>query len=59
LANYAYELTKEFNRFYRDAPILKSENPNTSAFRLALATFTGKTLKNCMALLGIQMPERM
>ncbi|MEM6344067.1 MAG: arginine--tRNA ligase [Bacteroidota bacterium] len=59
LANYAYELTKEFNRFYRDAPILKSSNPHTSSFRLALASFAGETLKNCMALLGIQMPERM
>lgn len=59
IANYAYELTKEFNRFYRDAPILKSSNPNTSSFRLALASFAGQTLNNCMALLGIQMPERM
>lgn len=59
LANYAYELTKEFNRFYRDAPILKSNHPNTSAFRLSLANLTGETLLNAMSLLGIQMPERM
>ena len=59
LANYAYDLTKEFNRFYGEAPILKSEHPNTSSFRFALAGFAGETLKATMALLGIEMPERM
>lgn len=59
LANYAFELTKEFNRFYRDAPILKSSYPITSSFRLSLADLAGETLKQAMYLLGIGMPDRM
>ena len=59
IANYAYELTKEFNRFYRDAPILKSADPSTSSFRLALATWCGDTIRHAMGLLGIDVPDRM
>ena len=59
VANYCFELAKEYNRFYNEAPVLKSENPQTSAFRFALTHFVGKTLREGMALLGIEMPEQM
>ncbi|RMG65425.1 MAG: arginine--tRNA ligase [Bacteroidetes bacterium] len=59
LANYAYDLAKEYNRFYHEAPVLRREQPQTSAFRFALSTQVGQTLKEALALLGIEMPERM
>ena len=59
VANYAYELAKDFNRFWHGDRIFRSDQPNTSSFRYALAQFTGKVLKASMELLGIQMPERM
>ncbi len=59
VANYAYELAKDFNRFWHGDRIFQSDQPSTSSFRYALAQFTGKVLKASMSLLGIQMPERM
>ena len=59
IANYAYELAKEYNRFYQGDKIIQSEKPHTSSFRFALSTFTGKALKEALGLLGIDMPERM
>ncbi len=59
IANYAYELAKEYNRFYGGDKILHSELPHTSAFRFALSNFAGKTMKEAMRLLGIEMPEQM
>jgi arginyl-tRNA synthetase len=59
IANYVYELAKEFNGFYHDHSILKEENTDVRNFRLHLATFTGNCIKNCMHLLGIRVPERM
>ena len=59
MANYSYELAKEYNRFYHEAKILRSDFPNTSAFRFAISNWVGEALKNAMALLGIQMPGRM
>ncbi|WNJ20534.1 arginine--tRNA ligase [Pontibacter sp. G13] len=59
MANYAYELARDFNRFYHGDKILQQEKPNTSAFRFALASFTGRLIRESMALLGIEMPERM
>ncbi len=59
MANYAYELAKEFNQFYHDFSILKEENLNTASFRLFIAGKVADTLKKCMFLLGIEMPERM
>jgi len=59
LANYVYELAKDYNRFYHGEKIIQSAKPNTSAFRFTLSTFTGKVLKHTMKLLGIDMPERM
>ena len=59
IANYCYELTKEFNQFYHDFSILKEENKEKRAVRLLLAANVAKLLKNGMALLGIEVPERM
>lgn len=59
IANYVYELAKEFNGFYHDHSILKEEDVNVRNFRLHLASFTANTIKNCMQLMGIAVPERM
>jgi arginyl-tRNA synthetase len=59
IANYAYELAKEFNQFYQEVPILKEDNLNTISFRLQLSEFVGKVIKTGMDLLGIAVPERM
>ncbi len=59
IANYCYELTKEFNQFYHDYSILKEEDEATKIFRLVLARNVAKIIKNGMALLGIEVPERM
>ena len=59
IANYCYELTKAFNQFYHDYSILNAETEQEKIVRLVLAQNVGKTLKNGMALLGIEVPERM
>lgn len=59
IANYCYELTKEFNQFYHDYSILGADTDSEKVLRLTLAANVAKTLKNGMALLGIEMPERM
>lgn len=59
VANYAYDLAKEFNQFYHTFDIIKESNVNTASFRLLLAKKVGETLKQCFYLLGIEMPERM
>ena len=59
LANYAYELAKEFNQFYHDYPILKEEEVDMRNFRLLLAKECGEAVKSAMGMLGIEMPERM
>ena len=59
IANYCYELTKAFNQFYHDYSILGAGSQNEKLVRLVLAKNVGKTLKNGMALLGIEVPERM
>ena len=59
IANYCYELTKEFNQFYHDYSILGADSANEKAVRLVLAKNVAKTIKNGMALLGIEVPERM
>ena len=59
LANYAYELAKEFNQFYHDFTILKEENVAVRNVRLQLAKQSGQAIKNALALLGMEMPERM
>lgn len=59
IANYCYELTKAFNQFYHDYSILGADTEEEKVVRLVLAQNVGKTLKNGMALLGIEVPERM
>lgn len=59
IANYCYELTKEFNQFYHDYSILGADSNEEKVLRLVLAANVAKTLRNGMALLGIEMPERM
>ena len=59
IANYCYELTKAFNQSYHDYSILGADTEDEKIVRLVLAQNVGKTLKNGMALLGIEVPERM
>jgi len=59
IANYCYELTKAFNQFYHDYSILSADTMEQKQFRLMLAQNVAKTIKNAMALLGIEVPERM
>lgn len=59
IANYCYELTKAFNQFYHDYSILNADSEEEKIFRLVLAKNVAKTIKNGMALLGIEVPERM
>ena len=59
LANYAYELAKEFNQFYHDFSILKEEDAALKNFRLLLAQECAVAIRNAMGMLGIEMPESM
>ncbi len=59
IANYCYELTKVFNQFYHDYSILNEEDEAKKQLRLVIARNVAKILKNGMALLGIEVPERM
>jgi arginyl-tRNA synthetase len=59
IANYCYELTKEYNQFYHDFSILGEEDENKKIFRLALSKAVAKVVRLGMGLLGIEMPERM
>ena len=58
IANYCYELTKEFNQWYHDYSILGAEDEATRDLRLVIARNVAKIIKNGMALLGIEVPER-
>lgn len=59
IANYCYELTKEFNQFYHDYSILNADTEAKKITRLMIAKNVAKVIKNGMALLGIEVPERM
>ena len=59
IANYAYDLVKEYNQFYHDFSILREENADVRAFRLNLSRTVGDIIKRAMWLLGIEVPERM
>jgi len=59
IANYIYELVKEYNQFYHDFTILKEENLKLKQFRLVLSETTASIIKTGMLLLGIEVPERM
>ena len=59
IANYCYDLTKEYNQFYHDYSILREADTQKQQFRLLLSATVATTLNNAMGLLGIEMPERM
>ena len=59
IANYAYELAKEFNQYYHDTPILREENKAVLTCRLVLVENIAKVLSKAMSILGIILPERM
>ncbi|WP_163325353.1 arginine--tRNA ligase [Draconibacterium mangrovi] len=59
IANYCYELVKEFNQFYHDHTILGEADKSVKNFRLVLASAVGKVVQTGMGLLGVEMPERM
>lgn len=59
IAQYLFELAKEYNRFYAELPIFHEKDQAIQSFRVALSAHTAKTIKRGMSLLGIQVPERM
>lgn len=59
VANYTYDLVKEFNSFYQNVSILGADNDNEKAFRVVLSNKVAVTIKNAFGLLGIDVPERM
>ena len=59
VANYAYDLVKEFNSFYQNVSILGADNTSEIRFRVQLSQAVATTIKNAFSLLGIQVPERM
>ncbi len=59
IANYVYELVKQYNQFYHDCSILKEEDEAVRSLRLVLSECTARVVKTAMALLGIKVPERM
>lgn len=59
IANYIYDLVKEYNQFYHDYTILKEENADLKNFRLILSDNVGRVVKSGMSLLGIEVPDRM
>lgn len=59
IANYTYDLVKDFNSFYQNVSILGANSASEKAFRVALSKTVGYTIKNAFSILGIQVPERM
>ena len=59
IANYAYDIAKEFNQYYHDTPILKEENEDVLKMRLVLIDTLSAVLRKAMGILGIELPERM
>ena len=59
IANYIYDIVKEYNQFYHDCSILSEKEPAVCNFRLALSVCVGKVINTGMSLLGIEMPDRM
>jgi len=59
IANYCFELVKLYNHYYQDTPILKRVDEEIANFRVLLSWFTGKVIASAMALLGIELPEKM
>jgi Arginyl-tRNA synthetase len=59
IANYLFELAKEFNQFYQECSILKEKDENRRLFRLQICSMVAALLRNAAGLLGMKMPERM
>ncbi|HXP49510.1 MAG TPA: DALR anticodon-binding domain-containing protein, partial [Bacteroidia bacterium] len=59
VANYVYELVKEYNQYYHDYPVIKEENADLRSLRIAISQQVGTVIHNGMWLLGIDVPERM
>jgi arginyl-tRNA synthetase len=59
MANYVYELAREFNQFYHDFSVLNEPDQDVSLFRVELSQLTARVIKTAMDLLGIEVPERM
>lgn len=59
IANYLFDLAKEYNQFYQEVPVLREENQDARSVRLALSEMTGNVIREGMRLLGITVPERM
>ncbi|MDG1849177.1 MAG: arginine--tRNA ligase [Flavobacteriales bacterium] len=59
LANYTYDLVKEYNQFYQQVPIFGTQSEDDKAFRIGLSSMVGKVISSSMCLLGITVPERM
>lgn len=59
LANYVYEVAKEYNHFYHDFPVMRESDASLKIFRLCLSAYTGMVIKKGFSLLGIAVPERM
>ena len=59
IANYTYDLVKEYNQFYHDYSILREADADVKTFRLLLSANVARVVKTAMGLLGIQVPDRM
>lgn len=59
IAQYVYDLAKEYNGFYQEVPIFNEENKDKLAFRIALSSITAKLIRESMNLMGIEVPDRM
>jgi arginyl-tRNA synthetase len=59
VANYAYEVVRQFNAFYQNCSILREEDEAARSFRLELCALTGDCVQRSMSILGVQMPDRM
>ena len=59
IANYTYELVKEYNSFYQNTPVLNAENKDVKIFRVALSETVSSVVKNSMKLLGVEVPNQM
>ncbi len=59
IANYTYDLVKEFNSFYQNVPILATDNKEEKVFRVKLSNAVAEIIKSAFSLLGIKVPERM
>ncbi len=59
VANYVYELAREYNTFYQEVPVLREEDRGKAILRLRLSELTGRVIRSAMQLLGIEVPDRM